>query len=155
VGSGTDAAIIAQSSIEAERGGSNGYRDHLNAQRDGISNAIHASAVAEPGLPEGTRFHRFISPDSADVSHPGDRRRSPLIAVPIVEGGRWRCRRGCCGRWEPAGGLVPQAVEITITGTPRRTWGAVAFPPMRWCGTYVIVPGQPESQGRPQRPLRG
>lgn len=110
-----------------------GLHEHLNAHRDGISNAIHASAMDALGLPEEKRFHRFIGLDAADFIHPGDRSRQyTIIEISIFEGRSVEAKkaliRGLFTRLEAECGIAPQDVEITIFETPRHNWGIRGLP---------------------------
>jgi|GEM_PF-1588360 len=56
-----------------------GHAQHRNTHRAGISDAIHSCAVAELGLPEEKRFHRFIPLAPEDFIHPADRSEAYTI----------------------------------------------------------------------------
>lgn len=110
-----------------------GLHEHLNARRDGISNAIHASAVAVLGLPEEKRFHRFIGLDAADFIHPGDRSRHyTIVEISMFEGRTVDAKKALIrelfARLEAECGIAPQDVEITIFETPRHNWGIRGLP---------------------------
>ncbi len=110
-----------------------GRHEHLNAHRDGISNAIHASAVVVLGLPEEKRFHRFIGLDAADFIHPGDRSRQyTIIEISMFEGRSVEAKKSLIRllfeRLETECGIAPQDVEITISETPRHNWGIRGLP---------------------------
>lgn len=105
-----------------------GLHDHLNRHRDGISDAIHHSAMEALGLPEEKRFHRFFGLDAADFIYPGDRSRQyTIIEVSMFEGRSTEAKgnfiRGIFARLEADCGISPQDVEITITETPMENWG--------------------------------
>lgn len=110
-----------------------GLHDHLNRHRDGISDAIHHSAMDALGLPEEKRFHRFLGLDAADFIYPGDRSRQyTIIEVSMFEGRSAEAKanfiRSVFGKLEEACGISPQDVEITITETPRENWGIRGLP---------------------------
>ncbi|MDQ3657159.1 MAG: tautomerase family protein [Chloroflexota bacterium] len=110
-----------------------GRHEHLNAHRDGISNAIHASAMVVLGLPEEKRFHRFIGLDAADFIHPGDRSRQyTIIEISMFEGRSVEAKKSLIRllfeRMETECGIEPQDVEITISETPRHNWGIRGLP---------------------------
>jgi 4-oxalocrotonate tautomerase family enzyme len=110
-----------------------GLHDHLNRHRDGISDAIHHSAMDALGLPEEKRFHRFLGLDAADFIYPGDRSRQyTIIEVSMFEGRSAEAKanfiRDIFARLEEACGISPQDVEITITETPRENWGIRGLP---------------------------
>ncbi len=110
-----------------------GRHEHLNAHCDGISNAIHQSAMGALGLPEEKRFHRFIGLDAADFIHPGDRgRQYTIIEVSMFEGRSVDAKKALIRllfeRLETDCGIAPQDVEITIFETPRHNWGIRGLP---------------------------
>ncbi len=110
-----------------------GRREHLDARRDSISNAIHACAMESLGLPEAKRFHRFIGLAGADFIHPGDRtERYTIIEISMFEGRSVETKksliRGLFARLESGCGIAPQDVEITIFETPQHNWGIRGLP---------------------------
>ena len=105
-----------------------GRREHLDASRSAISDAIHAAAMATLGLPETKRFHRFIGLDPADFIHPEDRsERYTIVETSMLEGRSTETKkaliRALFGRLEAACGI-----EITIVETPRHNWGIRGLP---------------------------
>lgn len=105
-----------------------GLHDHLNRHRDGISDAIHLSAMEALGLPGEKRFHRFLGLDAADFIYPGERSRQyTIIEVSMFRGRSAESKgnfiRGVFARLEAGCGISPQDVEITITETPMENWG--------------------------------
>lgn len=110
-----------------------GLHEHLNAHRDGISKAIHQSAMAALGLPEEKRFHRFIGLDAVDFIHPGDRSQQyTIIEVSMFEGRSVDTKktfiRLLFERLETDCGITPQDVEITIFEMPQHNWGIRGLP---------------------------
>lgn len=110
-----------------------GRREHLDASRSALSEAIHTAAVATLGLPESKRFHRFIGLDPADFIHPNDRsERYTIIDISMFEGRSIETKkaliRAVFERLEVDCGLAPQDVEITIVETPRHNWGIRGLP---------------------------
>ena len=110
-----------------------GHRDHLNASRTHISDAIHGAAMETLGLPETKRFHRFIGLDSADFIHPGDRSHHyTIIEISMFEGRTVETKKALIrllfARLQHICGIAPHDVEITITETPRHNWGIRGLP---------------------------
>ncbi|MFB4353776.1 tautomerase family protein [Microbacterium sp. LS_15] len=105
-----------------------GQRTSLDAHRDALSEAIHASVVAALDYPEEKRFHRFIGLDERDFIYPEDRGAwYTVIEISIFEGRSVAAKRTLIdeifARVEAATGIPPHSVEITITETPRVNWG--------------------------------
>ena len=121
-----------------------GRHEHLNAHRDGISKAIHQSAMDALGLPEKERFHRFIGLDAADFVHPGDRgRQYTIIEVSMFEGRSVEAKKALIRllfeRLETDCGITPQDVEITIFETPRHNWGIRGLPADELTLDYTVM----------------
>lgn len=121
-----------------------GLHEHLNAHRDALSNAIHASAIDALGLPEDKRFHRFIGLDAADFIHPGDRSRQyTIIEISMFEGRSVEAKkaliRGLFTRLEAACGIAPIDVEITIFETPQHSWGIRGLPADELALDYTVT----------------
>ncbi|MEM8948094.1 MAG: tautomerase family protein [Pseudomonadota bacterium] len=105
-----------------------GERGHLRRVRSPLSDAIHAAAMDELGLPEEKRFHRFIGLDSDDFIYPPD--RSPaytIIEVSLFEGRSSDAKRAfltsLMQRITADVGLASSDLEITLFETPRSHWG--------------------------------
>ena len=105
-----------------------GTRAHLDRVRDRLSDIIHDAAMAELGLPEDKRFHRFIALEPADFRHPADRGAGyTVIEISMFEGRSAETKKALLHRLmaDIAAGLdlPPKAIEITIFETPRANWG--------------------------------
>lgn len=105
-----------------------GHAAHLQVHRQAISDAIHACAMSELGLPADKRFHRFISLATEDFIHPADRSAAyTVIEVSLFEGRTIETRkafiRALFARFEADKLASPQDLEITLTETPRCNWG--------------------------------
>ncbi len=110
-----------------------GHAAFLNANRPAISDAIHACAMSELGLPADKRFHRFIPLEPADFIHPADRSgRYLIIEVSLFEGRQVETKknfiRALCKRFAASGLTSVQDLEITLTETPRHNWGIRGLP---------------------------
>ncbi len=105
-----------------------GHAAHLNPRRQAISDAIHACAQAELGLPADKRFHRFIGLDPENFIHPADRTAAyTIIEVSLFEGRSIETKkafiRALFARFAAANLASPQDLEITLSETPRGNWG--------------------------------
>jgi phenylpyruvate tautomerase PptA (4-oxalocrotonate tautomerase family) len=105
-----------------------GHAAHLQAHRQAISEAIHACAMSELGLPADKRFHRFIPLAVGDFIHPADRSAAyTIIEVSLFEGRTVETKkafiRALFARFEADKLASPQDLEITLTETPRCNWG--------------------------------
>lgn len=105
-----------------------GHDAHLQTHRQAISDAIHACAMSELGLPADKRFHRFIPLTAEDFIHPADRSEVyTIIEVSLFEGRTVETKkafiRALFARFESDNLASPQDLEITLTETPRRNWG--------------------------------
>ncbi len=120
-----------------------GERAHLNANRQAISNAIHACAVEALQLPPEKRFHRFLAMDAADFVYPADRsERYTIIEISMFAGrsdeAKKQLIRLLFARLEDECGIAPNDVEITITETPRENWGIRGVPADELTLTYKV-----------------
>lgn len=110
-----------------------GERAHLGANRQAISDAIHACAVEALQLPPEKRFHRFLTLDAGDFIYPADRsERYTIIEISMFGGRSVEAKkhliRRLFERLEDECGIAPNDVEITITETPRENWGIRGLP---------------------------
>lgn len=110
-----------------------GHAAQLGVNRRAISDAIHACAMAELGLPADKRFHRFIPLETADFIHPADRsERYTIIEVSLFEGRQVETKkqfiRALFARFAELGLASAQDLEITLTETPRHNWGIRGLP---------------------------
>lgn len=120
-----------------------GQRAHLTANRETISNVIHACAVEALQLPEEKRFHRFLSLDGDDFIYPPDRSdRYTIIEISMFEGRSVGAKKQLIHlfftRLESECGISPNNVEITITETPRENWGIRGLPADELTLTYKV-----------------
>jgi 4-oxalocrotonate tautomerase family enzyme len=120
-----------------------GLHDHLNAKRQAISNAIHASAMEALGLPEEKRFHRFIGLAAEDFIYPGDRsRKYTIVEISMFEGRTVETKKALIRllfeRLDADCGIPAQDVEITITETPQHNWGIRGLPADELALTYKV-----------------
>lgn len=120
-----------------------GERAHLNANRQAISDAIHASTVKALQLPPEKRFHRFLAMDAADFLYPADRsERYTIIEISMFEGRSVEAKKQLIhllfARLEAECGIAPNDVEITITETPRENWGIRGVPADELTLTYKV-----------------
>lgn len=105
-----------------------GHAAHLQAHRQAISDAIHACAMSELGLPVDKRFHRFIPLEAEDFIHPADRSAAyTIIEVSLFEGRTVETKkafiRALFARFTADNLASSQDLEITLTETPRCNWG--------------------------------
>lgn len=120
-----------------------GLHDHLNRHRQAISDALHQCAMAELGLPEEKRFHRFFGLDTCDFIFPGDRSRQyTIIEVSMFEGRSVEAKkaylRAIFEALHERCGISPQDVEITITETPKHNWGIRGVPADELSLNYTV-----------------
>ena len=97
-----------------------------------LSDAIHEAAVSAFALPRGKRFHRFVLLDPDCFITPPDRSQDyTVIEVSMFEGRSTHAKKSFIAevyRTTRAIGLSAQDVEITITETPRASWGIRGVP---------------------------
>jgi phenylpyruvate tautomerase PptA (4-oxalocrotonate tautomerase family) len=103
-------------------------RDHIEAVRAQLSDAIHRVLRDTLGLPPDKRFHRFIALDEADLVHPPDRSaRYTIVEIVMFEGRSEATRRACLRRLmqdiPDAVGMSVHDLEIVILESPRCNWG--------------------------------
>jgi len=101
---------------------------HLRANRNRLSEVIHAVAMDRLGLPQDKRFHRFIGLEREDFFRPPDRSAAyTIIEVSLFEGRSDAIKRdfltSLMTRIVDDVGLAPEDVEITLFETPRCHWG--------------------------------
>ncbi|RLP79795.1 tautomerase family protein [Mycetocola lacteus] len=124
-----------------------GLADTLRPRRQALSEAIHAAAVAELGLPEAKRFHRFIPLEREDFIFPADRSQNyTIIEVSLFAGRsvdtRKRFIHELFERVSTDVGIDPQDLEITLTETPRENWGIRGTTGDELALSYAIEPDQ-------------
>ena len=105
-----------------------GRRDVLDRQRGALSDAAHGAVMSALDHPAEKGFHRFIALDAADFVHPencGD--DYPIIEISMFEGRTPAARRALISelftRVEAEAGIAHHGLEITITETPKVSWG--------------------------------
>ncbi|RLP76013.1 tautomerase family protein [Mycetocola tolaasinivorans] len=124
-----------------------GLADTLRPRRQALSDAIHAAAVRELGLPETKRFHRFITLEREDFFTPADRSENyTIIEVSLFAGRsvdtRKRFIHELFERVSTDVGIDPQDLEITLTETPRENWGIRGTTGDELALSYAIEPGE-------------
>ncbi len=110
-----------------------GHTKHLDIHRTAISDAIHACAMTELGMPEDKRFHRFIPLDPENFIHPADRSEQyTIIEVSLFEGRTVKTKKAFIRALfaKFAEDNLAQAIdlEITLTESPRHNWGIRGVP---------------------------
>lgn len=120
-----------------------GERAHLTANRQAISDAIHACAVEALQLPIEKRFHRLLPLDAENFIYPADRSdRYTIIEISMFDGRSVEAKRQLIrllfARLEAECGIAPNDVEITITETPRENWGIRGLPADELTLTYKV-----------------
>lgn len=109
-----------------------GYREHLDAYRDQLSDLVHSSLVAELGIPESKRFHRFIPLDQADFVHPDDRsERYTIVEVVLFSGRQVETKKAAIRALftgAAALGLAAADLEIVFLEAPAHDWGIRGAP---------------------------
>lgn len=105
-----------------------GRREHLEAHRQALSDAIHAAVMTALDYPAEKRFHRFVGLAAEDFIHPADRGEEyTIIEISLFEGRSEEARRRLIaqlfGNLHRDVGIAPHSVEITITETPQVNWG--------------------------------
>lgn len=110
-----------------------GMKSHLDAQKQAISDAIHASVVEVLGLPTDKRFHRFIGLDKSDFIYPDGRSEKYIILeISMFEGRSATVKKQLIRQLftslEAQADIAPNDVEITIFETPRANWGIRGLP---------------------------
>lgn len=93
-----------------------------------MSDAIHAAVMSALQYPAEKRFHRFVALDDEDFVHPEDRGTDyTIIEISMFEGRSDAAKRALIGelfeRVEREAGVPAHSLEITITETPRTSWG--------------------------------
>jgi 4-oxalocrotonate tautomerase family enzyme len=105
-----------------------GRREHLDAHRQELSDAIHASVMTALDYPAEKRFHRFVGLAAEDFVYPADRGEDyTIIEISLFAGRSEEARRRLIAELfdhlHRDVGLDPHSVEITITETPQVNWG--------------------------------
>ncbi|WP_187976701.1 tautomerase family protein [Mycetocola sp. JXN-3] len=129
-----------------------GLADTLRPRRQTLSDAVHAAAVAELGLPEAKRFHRFVPLDREDFIFPTDRSENyTIIEVSLFAGRSTKTKkrfiRALFTRITEAVGIEAQDVEITLTETPRENWGIRGLPGDELTLNYAVEPTTDNAAG--------
>jgi phenylpyruvate tautomerase PptA (4-oxalocrotonate tautomerase family) len=105
-----------------------GLDRQITANRQKISEAIHASLMSAFEYPPEKKFHRFIGLDKEDFIYPEDRSDSyTIIEFSVFEGRSEQAKktliRELFSNLEQLAGITPQDVEITIFETSKANWG--------------------------------
>jgi phenylpyruvate tautomerase PptA (4-oxalocrotonate tautomerase family) len=105
-----------------------GIREHLDAIKPKLSEAIHACVVEALEFPVAKRAHRFFPMSSADFYYPDSATaRYTIIEISMFEGrsidAKKHLIRLLFERICAETGRLPNEVEVTITETPRHNWG--------------------------------
>ena len=117
--------------------------EHLDRVRSALSDAIHTVMMRTLGLPEDKRFHRFIPLAAEDFVYPADRGPGyTVIEISMFEGRSEDTKRACLtGLMQDvaeATNIPIEAVEITITETPKANWGIRGFVADELALTYKV-----------------
>ncbi|HEU4655478.1 MAG TPA: tautomerase family protein [Steroidobacteraceae bacterium] len=105
-----------------------GLREHLDAIKAQLSDAIHSCVVEALNFPVDKRAHRFFPMDASDFYYPAS--ASPkytIIEISMFEGRAVETKKQLIRLlFERVGqqcARQPNEIEITITETPRHNWG--------------------------------
>jgi phenylpyruvate tautomerase PptA (4-oxalocrotonate tautomerase family) len=118
-------------------------KEHLDAARAQISDAIHACPKEALSLPPEKRFHRFFALDPQDFVYPPDRSsKYTIIEVSMFEGRSVEAKKAFMRAvfdklWRTCD-IAPQDVEITIFETPRHDWGIRGAPGDELALNYTV-----------------
>lgn len=109
-----------------------GLKEHLEAKRTVISDAIHSAVMEAFEYPKEKRFHRFFPMASEDFIYPTDRSEAyTVIEISIFEGRTVEAKksliRRLCDNLQQEG-IEKQDVEITLFETPKSNWGIRGLP---------------------------
>lgn len=110
-----------------------GLREHLEPVRARMSDVIHSCVVEALKFPPDKRAHRFFLMDDADFYYPASASaRYTIIEISMFEGRAIETKKQLIRLlFERVGGLCdrrPNEIEITITETPRHSWGFRGVP---------------------------
>ncbi|WP_427004372.1 tautomerase family protein [Pseudarthrobacter sp. H2] len=109
-----------------------GHKAALAPRISSLSDAIHAAAVSVLQLPVEKRFHRFITLDPDQFITPSDRSIDyTIVEVSMFEGRSTATKKDFIRQLisnVAAVGVTPNDLEITITETPRASWGIRGVP---------------------------
>jgi phenylpyruvate tautomerase PptA (4-oxalocrotonate tautomerase family) len=105
-----------------------GLRQHLDMNRQALSNIIHTCVVDALAYPPDKRFHRFIGLEPDDFIFPEDRTEQyTIIEISMFEGRSAEAKKRLFNllfeRLHHELQISPQDVEMTIFETPRANWG--------------------------------
>jgi len=94
---------------------------------------IHSCVVDALQLPRDKRFHRFFPLEASDFLYPADRSdRYTILEICMFEGrtvdAKKQLIRLLFERIHAELGISPQDLEITITETPKSSWGIRGLP---------------------------
>jgi len=105
-----------------------GRRESLDQRRSVLSEAIHGAIMSALEYPPEKKFQRFIALDQSDFIYPEDRGADyTIIEISMFEGRTEAAKRALIvelfTRVEAEAGISPHSLEITITETPKASWG--------------------------------
>ena len=105
-----------------------GLKEQLNPIKARLSQVIHSCAVEALALPPDKRFHRFFPLEAEDfIFPPGRSSRYTIVEISMFEGRSVEAKKNLIrllfARSRDELGLAPEDLEITISETPRASWG--------------------------------
>jgi Tautomerase enzyme len=105
-----------------------GMKEQLQPIRSRLSDTIHSCVVEALSFPEDKRAHRFFHLDAKDFFSPSGRTdRYTIIEFSMIEGRSIKTKKKLINllfqKIESEIGILPNDIEITITGTPACNWG--------------------------------
>lgn len=109
-----------------------GHRDHIEEQRDALSDLVHECVTTHLGLPQDKRFHRFFPMDGPDLVHPADRSERYTIVEIVLFSGRTTQSKKATIRALFAGaaelGIAAIDLEVVFLEAPSHDWGIRGVP---------------------------
>lgn len=105
-----------------------GVRESLDGMKSQLSDAIHSCVVEVLQFPADKRFHQFFALEEDDFLFPSDKSsRYTIIEISMMEGRSVETRKRLIHllfeRAQSELDLLPNDLEITITETPKCSWG--------------------------------
>jgi phenylpyruvate tautomerase PptA (4-oxalocrotonate tautomerase family) len=110
-----------------------GLREHLDAIKSRLSDAIHSCVVEALQFPEDKRAHRFFAMEKEDFYYPRSASaKYTIIEISMFEGRAVETKKQLIrllfDRIGAQCDRQPNEIEITITETPRHNWGFRGMP---------------------------
>ena len=105
-----------------------GLKSHLDPIKKALSDTIHACVMEALQYPKEKRAHRFFGLEPSDFFYPADRSENYLILeISMFEGRSVDTKKALLRllfqKIKTEIGIQEQDVEMTITETPRHSWG--------------------------------